>query len=213
METSARDCQEPTATAEPLNRTDAESSGRLPRRVPVPPPAKAQHPELAGTPEGDSEAFIPGWYTQQQQQPLVGPLSLEQALNSGLDDAAQWWWCDTHSYGPYTTQQLASQAASSRRQGYAAATAACLDPEEQRLSQLAKDAGTTLSDVVSFCRGASRYQEQLPATAVQEEGIVGQPEQEAATAEDIGGSCRGWRKLARLKKQRKAKKRTAWLLS
>ena len=162
-----------------------------------------------------------GWY-HSPDGVAVGPLSQEQALQ--LDARAQLWFCDgQHSHGPYGGDQLAaywhkcaSEAADTRQLTYAQATHGLLSHEEQHLSQLAQAAGTSLQDVVAFCHSSARLGagQQPDEPEQQTAGDFGDgllPQHPGVTEGEAKQRCRGWRKLARAKKARKARQRTEWL--
>ena len=173
--------------------------------------------DRCSTPEGPDEApaFPAGFYTQQASstQP-VGPLSLEQALQQQPDSAGDLWYCDgQHTWGPYTREQLAAYQ-DTERPSLTQAVHGFLDPEEQQLSSLAQSLGTSLRDVVAFCHSSSRAPADQPQQPVEDQDFDADlPEQPAAESTKSGPRqpCRGWRKLAKRKRERKARQRTAWL--
>ena len=148
---------------------------------------------------------------------LSGPLSdsdLRHHAESGASTAL-WWTDGLSSYGPYTggqvvaSLQLGQSCEGQEQSSYSEAVRAALQPDEQHLAELAQQAGTSLSEVVQFCYSSAR----APRETAPEETAEQTEEQTEEASPETRQPCRGWRKLSKFKKERKAKQRKAWLYS
>ena len=173
--------------------------------------------ERAGA-NAQQPALSPGYYAQAETA-LKGPLS-ELEVKQLAECQLLWWTDGLHSYGPFTAGQVrGSQVSNSTEAGddsqepaqasYSEAARAALEPDEQHLAELARQAGTSLQDLVQFCYSSSH--------APREEDTDDRPADQTEAVEEASseprGPGRGWRKLSKIKKQRKEKQRTAWLFS
>ena len=173
--------------------------------------------ERAGA-EAQQPTLSPGYYVQAETA-LEGPLSGDEVKQ--LAECQSLWWTDgLHSYGPFTADQVrGSQVPNSTEPGdgsqehaqasYSEATRAALEPDEQHLAELAQQAGTSLQDLVQFCYSSSH----APREEDTDDKPAGQTKAVEEASSESRGPGRGWRKLSKIKKQRKEKQRTAWLFS
>ena len=174
-------------------------------------PAEPDDHAAGATPSTSTSpaACTPGYYVKTEAA-LLGPLSVEDLSQHA--DSELWWTDGVHSYGPYPGSEILQSVQRTQQASYSEAVRPALGPDEQHLAALAQEAGTTLHDLVKFCYSSA----DAPCEPHSTEGggqLDCKPEDTGSAEAEAREPCRGWRKLSKIKKQRKQKQRTAWLFS